>query len=67
VGTASLHLVDASRVDPLAPTARSRELMVRLWYPASRSPIAGYLLPTQAGLLTQQLNAAVGTDFRPTC
>ncbi len=41
--------------------------MVRLWYPASRSPIAGYLLPTQAGLLTQQLNAAVGTDFRPTC
>src|SRR5262245_44431459 len=45
VGTLSLHLVDRSRIDPLAPTRRYRELMVRLWYPAASShgPCAPYL------------------------
>jgi pimeloyl-ACP methyl ester carboxylesterase len=39
---------------------------VRLWYPADRSsrfPVAGYMPPIQAGLLTQELNAGTGTDF----
>lgn len=65
VGTTSLHLVDSSRLDPLAPTTRLRELMVRLWYPAAwsrRQPVAGYLTPALAGVLTQQLNALLGTD-----
>jgi hypothetical protein len=66
VGTTSLHLVDTARADPLAPTERSRELMVRLWYPAapsSRQPVAAYMPPVMAGALTQQLNALLGTDF----
>lgn len=47
VGTTSLHLVDDSRIDPLAPTPRVRELVVRLWYPAaqSRQPAAAYMTP----------------------
>lgn len=66
VGTTSLHLVDRARTDPLAPTARARELMVRLWYPAVRSghrPAARYMPPRQADLLVRQLNAGLGTDF----
>ncbi len=36
VGTRTLHLVDASRTDPFAPTADTpRELMVQIWYPAA--------------------------------
>lgn len=34
VGTVSLHLVDRSRLDPLAGPRRHRELMVSVWYPA---------------------------------
>ena len=45
VGTTSLHLVDDSRIDPLAPTSRVRELMVRLWYPGRREPAAGREVP----------------------
>jgi pimeloyl-ACP methyl ester carboxylesterase len=66
VGTTSVHLVDGGRVDPLAPTVRAREVMVRLWYPAARSgraPVAGYFPQIQAGALTEQLNALLGTDF----
>ena len=44
-GTADLHLVDNSRRDPLAPTTRNRELVVRLWYPAS----SGQLRPALPG------------------
>jgi hypothetical protein len=35
VGTVSLHLVDRSRLDPLAGPGRHRELMARVWYPAA--------------------------------
>ncbi|MEV0196772.1 hypothetical protein [Nonomuraea sp. NPDC050691] len=35
VGTTSLHLSDASRPDPWVPAARTRELMVSLWYPTA--------------------------------
>ncbi|MEV4108760.1 alpha/beta hydrolase [Nonomuraea sp. NPDC049695] len=34
VGTTSLHLTDTSRPDLWVPTAKARELMVSLWYPA---------------------------------
>lgn len=64
VGTTSLHLIDNSRLDPLAPTERSRELMVRLWYPArhaSSQPKAGYMPAIQGALLTRQINALLGS------
>ncbi|MFJ9690909.1 alpha/beta hydrolase family protein [Kitasatospora sp. NPDC101183] len=41
IGTTTLHLVDAARPDPWAPTPRARELKVQLWYPATRT--AGHL------------------------
>lgn len=65
VGTTSLHLVDRGREDALAPTPRPRELMVRLWYPAARSPAprAGYLTPGHSAALVGQVNAAAGTDY----
>ncbi|GAB3968685.1 alpha/beta hydrolase [Actinoallomurus acanthiterrae] len=34
VGMTSLYLKDTSRPDPWVPTAKARELMVSLWYPA---------------------------------
>ena len=37
VGTLTMHLVDRSRPDPLVPTKPVRELMVQLWYPATRT------------------------------
>lgn len=65
VGTTSLHLVDRERLDPLAPTARPRELMVRLWYPTtgSRQPRAGYVPPDTSQALVQALNTLTGTDL----
>jgi predicted dienelactone hydrolase len=65
VGTTSLHLVDGARSDPLAPTPRRRELMLRLWYPAATStqPAAAYQTPGVAGILTEFLNSANGTDY----
>lgn len=65
VGTTSLHLVDHSRIDPLAPTPRVRELMVRLWYPAAQSgqPAAAYLTPGVASVSTDFLRAATGVDL----
>ncbi|MGW5680979.1 alpha/beta hydrolase family protein [Nonomuraea sp. NPDC003754] len=36
VGTTTLHLVDTARPDPWNPEADRRELMVSLWYPATR-------------------------------
>src|SRR5262245_2833583 len=65
VGTTSLHLIDDSRTDPLAPTPRARELMVRLWYPAahSRQPAAAYLTPGVALVVTDFLRAITGVDL----
>ena len=66
VGTTSLHLVDDSRTDPLAPTPRVRELMVRLWYPAaaqSRQPAAAYLTPGVASVSVDFLRAVTGADL----
>ncbi|GAA4235682.1 alpha/beta hydrolase [Streptosporangium album] len=53
VGTTSLYLKDTSRPDPWVPTAKARELMVSLWYPA-RSPgkrRAQYMTPKESELL----------------
>lgn len=53
VGTVSLHLVDHSRRDPWVPSHPLRELMVQLWYPATRTaglPRARYI-PARAGRL----------------
>jgi predicted dienelactone hydrolase len=65
VGTTSLHLVDDSRIDALAPTPRARELMVRLWYPAahSREPAAAYNTPGVAAVFTDFLRTATGVDL----
>ena len=64
VGTTSLHLIHDSRIDPLAPTSRVRELMVRLWYPAapSRQPAATYLTPGVASVSIETHN---GSSFAP--
>ncbi|MEU6997943.1 alpha/beta hydrolase [Nonomuraea sp. NPDC046570] len=53
VGTTSLHLKDLSRPDPWVPTAKARELMVSLWYPA-KSPggrRAPYVTPKESELI----------------
>jgi dienelactone hydrolase len=53
VGTTSLYLKDTSRPDPWVPTAKARELMVSLWYPA-KSPgkrRAQYVTPKEAELI----------------
>jgi dienelactone hydrolase len=67
VGTRTLHLVDRSRTDPLAPTPRQRELMVRLWYPAAtrRGARAPYLTPGVSAILTADLNTLTGNAFPP--
>jgi predicted dienelactone hydrolase len=47
VGTVSLHLVDRSRPDPVAGPGHHRELMISVWYPATRDarrcPVAPWL------------------------
>ncbi|MEU4573163.1 alpha/beta hydrolase [Nonomuraea sp. NPDC023979] len=53
VGTTSLHLKDTSRADPWVPSAKARELMVSLWYPA-KAPgrhRARYMTPKESELL----------------
>ncbi|TDW18644.1 alpha/beta hydrolase family protein [Kribbella kalugense] len=48
VGTTELHLVDQDRDDPYVP-GRPRELMISVWYPASRpAEPAPYLPPLTA-------------------
>jgi predicted dienelactone hydrolase len=64
VGTVSLHLVDHSRRDPWVPSHPPRELMVQLWYPATRT--AGFsrapYIPARSGrLLDAQTAQALAT------
>lgn len=53
VGTTSLHLTDTSRPDPWVPAAKTRELMVSLWYPtaARAGRRAPYVTPKESELL----------------
>ncbi|WP_327639357.1 alpha/beta hydrolase [Kribbella sp. NBC_00482] len=65
VGTTELHLVDASRDDPFVP-GRRRELMISIWYPASRlTALAPYLPPLTADVFGEgaaiALQQPVGT------
>lgn len=63
IGSVSLHLVDRSRWDPLAPTRMRRSLMVTLWYPASQAvaPAAAYLDRGAASVVDQELDVPAGT------
>lgn len=57
VGTVPLHLIDASRPDPVAGPGHCRELMASVWYPArsvGRYPRARYASPA----VTRSLLAA---------
>ncbi|MEV5740662.1 alpha/beta hydrolase [Microbispora rosea] len=53
VGTTSLWLKDTSRPDPWVPSAKSRELMVSLWYPARSGSgrRAPYVTPKESELI----------------
>ncbi|MFB4273544.1 acetylhydrolase, partial [Nonomuraea sp. GTA35] len=53
VGTTSLHLTDTSRPDPWVSSAKTRELMVSLWYPtaARAERRAPYVTPKESELL----------------
>ena len=63
IGSVSLHLVDRSRWDPLAPTRTRRSLMVTLWYPALQTAAgtAAYLDRGVARVVDRELNVAAGT------
>lgn len=62
IGTRSLHLVDRSRRDPWS--ARARELMISLWYPATaghrRAP---WLTPAAAKLYRRQTSEGIQTSL----
>ncbi|MGB3441804.1 MAG: alpha/beta hydrolase [Actinophytocola sp.] len=53
VGTTSLYLKDISRPDPWVPSVPYRELMVSVFYPASRShgPRTQYVTPAESAAL----------------
>lgn len=63
IGAVSLHLVDRSRWDPLAPARVHRSLMVTLWYPARKSaaPAAAYLDRGVARVVDTELDLPAGT------
>ncbi|WP_066947017.1 alpha/beta hydrolase family protein [Microtetraspora fusca] len=63
VGTTTLHLVDGSRPDPWVPSAKERELMVTMWYPARAAGgrRAPYMTREEATLVLKGL----GTPARP--
>jgi predicted dienelactone hydrolase len=50
-GTTLIHLRDQTRIDPLDPRQRQREVMAQLWYPAAAAPdqpFAPYAPPGEA-------------------
>ena len=66
IGRVALHLVDKNRTDSLAPTPRSRELMIQIWYPANnadRYPYAPYKTPGLGTIAVKRLNRAPGAQF----
>ncbi|MEV8513749.1 acetylhydrolase [Dactylosporangium sp. NPDC051484] len=62
VGTVSLHLVDGSRPDPVAGPVRRRELMVSVWYPATRDARRHPVAPWMAAAPMRALLASAGFD-----
>ncbi len=68
-GTVRLHLIDPTRIDPTSPTHGPRELMVRIWYPATDTrdfPTAPYLTPLAAANFLASHGAPTGTTLPPT-
>ena len=66
IGRVALRLVDKNRTDSLAPTPRSRELMIQIWYPANnadRYPLAPYKTPGLGTIAVKRLNRALGAEF----
>src|SRR5262245_22477449 len=66
IGRVALRLVDKNRTDSLAPTPRSRELMIQIWYPANnadRYPYAPYKTPGLGTIAVKRLNRAPGAQF----
>jgi predicted dienelactone hydrolase len=66
IGKVALRLVDKNRTDSLAPTPRSRELMIQIWYPANnadRHPNAPYKTPGLGTMAVKRLNRAPGAQF----
>ncbi|ONI67291.1 hypothetical protein BWI15_29540 [Kribbella sp. ALI-6-A] len=57
IGTTELHLVDSSRTDPWSGSARPRELMAGVWYPAvpTAGPRAPYVPAEIARTLARDL------------
>ncbi|MFG1957700.1 alpha/beta hydrolase family protein [Nonomuraea sp. NPDC049028] len=55
VGLASLHLVDTDRPDPWVPQDGPRQLMVSLWYPATKAGTraAPYVTPQESALIVK--------------
>jgi hypothetical protein len=62
VGTASLHLVDGSRPDPVAGPGHHRELMASVWYPATRDAQRHPVAPWMTAAPMRALLAANGFD-----
>ncbi|MGW3496633.1 alpha/beta hydrolase family protein [Streptomyces sp. NPDC001020] len=64
IGTTTMHLVDSGRPDPWAPTPRSRELKIQLWYPATTTvghPAARWMSSAeQAHLESDYFNIPTG-------
>lgn len=63
VGTAEIHLVDETRVDPWMKD-RTRELMISIWYPAQRESEqkALYMKPGAAKYYDENTITTIGLD-----
>ncbi|HEY3688801.1 MAG TPA: hydrolase [Pseudonocardiaceae bacterium] len=64
VGTTTLHLVERSRADPWVPSARPRELMITLFYPA-RPGDTRPLAPWMSRLAANHYLARISGRTRP--
>lgn len=66
IGTTSLHLVDHSRKDPWVSRSSPRELMISVWYPATRTHgerRAPWLPPKSAALYKKQTSQNLRTSL----
>jgi predicted dienelactone hydrolase len=62
IGTVSLHLVDPSRPDPVAGPGHHRELMVSVWYPATRDARRHPVAPWMPAAAARALLVSAGFD-----
>jgi hypothetical protein len=64
IGSVTLHLIDRSRWDPLAPSRRRRELMMQIWYPTVPSRVKSREAYSESGvaqILDRELGAPMGS------